>query len=280
MVELALRPGRDADLVEGRQSRRSGRPAARRRRSRRAQRGARPSPARAAKPGRGANAYTGASARAPPHGAGSRPAAPPRSRAGRARRRSGMRRVPGWLRRHGPRRLERWRWLRESSTAAPADIVWPDAGLRSSGWSWRVLPPPRWTRADGSRRRTASVLARRPAPPPARARRPDRGRGGERGRRRSSADAFWALVLLPAWIVIAKLIGLYDRDHAAIRHLTVRRAAGAHRLGRRGRRAARARPAADPGRRGGAARRRRGLPGRRRRRPASCAPRRAGSGAG
>jgi exopolysaccharide biosynthesis polyprenyl glycosylphosphotransferase len=37
----------------------------------------------------------------------------------------------------------------------------------------------------------------------------------------SSADAFWALALLPAWIVIAKLIGLYDRDHAAIRHLTI-----------------------------------------------------------
>lgn len=37
----------------------------------------------------------------------------------------------------------------------------------------------------------------------------------------STADAFWALVLLPAWIVLAKLIGLYDRDHAAIRHLTI-----------------------------------------------------------
>jgi exopolysaccharide biosynthesis polyprenyl glycosylphosphotransferase len=36
----------------------------------------------------------------------------------------------------------------------------------------------------------------------------------------SSADAFWALVLLPGWIVLAKLIGLYDRDHVAIRHLT------------------------------------------------------------
>jgi len=35
------------------------------------------------------------------------------------------------------------------------------------------------------------------------------------------ADAFWALILLPAWVVIAKLIGLYDRDHVAIRHLTV-----------------------------------------------------------
>jgi exopolysaccharide biosynthesis polyprenyl glycosylphosphotransferase len=37
----------------------------------------------------------------------------------------------------------------------------------------------------------------------------------------SSAHAFWALVLLPAWVVIAKLLGLYDRDHAAIRHLTI-----------------------------------------------------------
>ncbi len=36
-----------------------------------------------------------------------------------------------------------------------------------------------------------------------------------------SADTFWALVLLPGWVVIAKLIGLYDRDHVAIRHLTV-----------------------------------------------------------
>jgi exopolysaccharide biosynthesis polyprenyl glycosylphosphotransferase len=37
----------------------------------------------------------------------------------------------------------------------------------------------------------------------------------------SSPGTFWALVLLPAWIVIAKLIGLYDRDHVAIRHLTI-----------------------------------------------------------
>ena len=37
----------------------------------------------------------------------------------------------------------------------------------------------------------------------------------------TSADAFWALVLLPGWVVLAKLIGLYDRDHVAIRHLTV-----------------------------------------------------------
>ena len=37
----------------------------------------------------------------------------------------------------------------------------------------------------------------------------------------NSAEAFWALALLPGWILIAKLIGLYDRDHAAIRHLTI-----------------------------------------------------------
>jgi exopolysaccharide biosynthesis polyprenyl glycosylphosphotransferase len=37
----------------------------------------------------------------------------------------------------------------------------------------------------------------------------------------SSADAFWALVLLPVWVLVAKLLGLYDRDHGAIRHLTL-----------------------------------------------------------
>jgi exopolysaccharide biosynthesis polyprenyl glycosylphosphotransferase len=31
----------------------------------------------------------------------------------------------------------------------------------------------------------------------------------------------WALVILPVWIVFAKLCGLYDRDHTALRHLTV-----------------------------------------------------------
>jgi exopolysaccharide biosynthesis polyprenyl glycosylphosphotransferase len=33
--------------------------------------------------------------------------------------------------------------------------------------------------------------------------------------------AFAALVSLPLWILIAKLYGLYDRDHGALRHLTV-----------------------------------------------------------
>ena len=35
------------------------------------------------------------------------------------------------------------------------------------------------------------------------------------------AEAFWTASLLPLWIVLAKLSGLYDRDHRALRHLTV-----------------------------------------------------------
>ena len=31
----------------------------------------------------------------------------------------------------------------------------------------------------------------------------------------------WSLIVLPLWIVIAKLLGLYDRDERALRHLTV-----------------------------------------------------------
>jgi exopolysaccharide biosynthesis polyprenyl glycosylphosphotransferase len=40
----------------------------------------------------------------------------------------------------------------------------------------------------------------------------------------TSADAqqaFWAALFLPVWLVLAKLFGLYDRDHTALRHLTV-----------------------------------------------------------
>ncbi len=33
--------------------------------------------------------------------------------------------------------------------------------------------------------------------------------------------AIWIVALLPAWILLAKLIGLYDADHRAMRHLTV-----------------------------------------------------------
>jgi exopolysaccharide biosynthesis polyprenyl glycosylphosphotransferase len=37
----------------------------------------------------------------------------------------------------------------------------------------------------------------------------------------SLAHTFWAAALLPLWIVLAKLHGLYDRDGHAVRHLTV-----------------------------------------------------------
>jgi exopolysaccharide biosynthesis polyprenyl glycosylphosphotransferase len=37
----------------------------------------------------------------------------------------------------------------------------------------------------------------------------------------STPRAMWALALLPGWVVIAKLFGLYDRDQRSIRHLTV-----------------------------------------------------------
>jgi exopolysaccharide biosynthesis polyprenyl glycosylphosphotransferase len=33
--------------------------------------------------------------------------------------------------------------------------------------------------------------------------------------------AAWAVAVLPIWLVFAKVYGLYDRDHAALRHLTV-----------------------------------------------------------
>jgi exopolysaccharide biosynthesis polyprenyl glycosylphosphotransferase len=37
----------------------------------------------------------------------------------------------------------------------------------------------------------------------------------------STSHAFYALILLPGWVLIAKFLGLYDRDHVAIRHLTI-----------------------------------------------------------
>ena len=33
--------------------------------------------------------------------------------------------------------------------------------------------------------------------------------------------AIWALAFLPVWVLVAKLAGLYDADHRAVRHLTV-----------------------------------------------------------
>ena len=37
----------------------------------------------------------------------------------------------------------------------------------------------------------------------------------------SLADAAWAALFAPLWLLVAKLLGLYDRDHRAIRHLTI-----------------------------------------------------------
>src|SRR4051794_1757465 len=37
----------------------------------------------------------------------------------------------------------------------------------------------------------------------------------------SPADAAWAALFAPLWLVVAKLLGLYDRDHRSIRHLTI-----------------------------------------------------------
>jgi exopolysaccharide biosynthesis polyprenyl glycosylphosphotransferase len=36
-----------------------------------------------------------------------------------------------------------------------------------------------------------------------------------------AAGAFWASLFVPLWLVIAKLVGLYDRDRSSLRHLTV-----------------------------------------------------------
>jgi exopolysaccharide biosynthesis polyprenyl glycosylphosphotransferase len=37
----------------------------------------------------------------------------------------------------------------------------------------------------------------------------------------STTRLMWALALLPGWVVLAKLLGLYDRDQRSVRHLTV-----------------------------------------------------------
>jgi len=36
----------------------------------------------------------------------------------------------------------------------------------------------------------------------------------------AGTGTFWALLFLPLWLLLAKLLGLYDRDHRALRHLT------------------------------------------------------------
>jgi exopolysaccharide biosynthesis polyprenyl glycosylphosphotransferase len=37
----------------------------------------------------------------------------------------------------------------------------------------------------------------------------------------TAAGAAWAFATAPLWILLAKLLGLYDRDHRALRHLTI-----------------------------------------------------------
>ena len=37
----------------------------------------------------------------------------------------------------------------------------------------------------------------------------------------SLGDAAWAALFAPLWLVVAKLLGLYDHDHRSIRHLTI-----------------------------------------------------------
>jgi exopolysaccharide biosynthesis polyprenyl glycosylphosphotransferase len=37
----------------------------------------------------------------------------------------------------------------------------------------------------------------------------------------SLGDVAWAVAAAPLWLLIAKLLGLYDRDHRAVRHLTI-----------------------------------------------------------
>jgi exopolysaccharide biosynthesis polyprenyl glycosylphosphotransferase len=37
----------------------------------------------------------------------------------------------------------------------------------------------------------------------------------------SLEDAAWAALSAPLWLLVAKLLGLYDRDHRSIRHLTI-----------------------------------------------------------
>ena len=37
----------------------------------------------------------------------------------------------------------------------------------------------------------------------------------------STASAVWAAAFLPLWVVVAKLLGLYERDQRSVRHLTV-----------------------------------------------------------
>lgn len=67
-------------------------------------------------------------------------------------------------------------------------------------------PPPRWWR-DALRRRLLALADLTAA-------------GFAVVISTSLVELPWALAPLPLWIVVAKLLGLYDRDHKSIRHLT------------------------------------------------------------
>ena len=85
----------------------------------------------------------------------------------------------------------------------------PDPGVAASaGKDPRAIDEPRWWR-DALRRR---MLALADAVAAA---------AGTAGAGLSLAEAPWGLVFLPLWLLLAKLFGLYDRDHQAIRHLTI-----------------------------------------------------------
>ena len=90
------------------------------------------------------------------------------------------------------------------------------------------------------------------------------------------ADSLWAIAFVPAWIVIAKLLGLYDRDQRALRHLTVDELPNLVALGARGHCGAELLPLGDAGRHAGVRRPRDRVPRRLPRRdrvPRGCARR-------
>ena len=93
----------------------------------------------------------------------------------------------------------------DPTQASRADAEWLGNVLAAA--ASKVPPHGRWWR-DARRRRllaladgVAAAAAMAAALPPER--------------------AIWVLAFLPAWILLAKLAGLYDRDHRSLRHLTV-----------------------------------------------------------
>src|SRR5262245_33500865 len=93
----------------------------------------------------------------------------------------------------------------DPTAASRADAEWLGNVLAAA--AARVPPHGRWWR-DARRRRLlaladgcAAATAMAVAVPPER--------------------AIWVIAFLPAWILLAKLAGLYDLDHRSLRHLTV-----------------------------------------------------------